>query len=216
MQKFIFLAITFFFFGTVFGQSIEKTWQFQNTKDENGLSAIKTNPETNYLKLENGLFEYQMAEVDSLKSNGDYIFQNNLLLLFFNNPNDSIRRFRVTQVTDSTLALSENNFQHQLKVPSDKTITALESDSKSSEIIPSQGFSMQSLWRGILGMVSLIIIAFLFSSNKKAISWKTVGIGLAFQLLIAIGVLKVNFIKNIFEIYWPTFYQCFGLHTSRK
>ncbi len=69
----------------------------------------------------------------------------------------------------------------------------------STPIIPSQGFSIDSLWRGVLGMVSLIFIAFLFSSNRKAINWKIVGIGLAFQLLIAIGVLKVEFIKTIFE-----------------
>ncbi len=68
-----------------------------------------------------------------------------------------------------------------------------------SEIIPSQGFSFNNLWRGILGMISLIVIAFLFSSNKKNIDWKTVGIGLSAQLLIAIGVLKVTFIQNIFE-----------------
>ena len=37
------------------------------------------------------------------------------------------------------------------------------------------------------------------TSNRKAIDWKIVGIGLAFQLLIAIGVLKVEFIKSIFE-----------------
>ncbi|GAA4894115.1 nucleoside transporter [Flaviramulus aquimarinus] len=66
-------------------------------------------------------------------------------------------------------------------------------------IIPSQGFSISSLWRGVLGMVTLIVVAFLFSSNRRAIDWKIVGIGLAFQLLIAIGVLKVEFIKTIFE-----------------
>ncbi|WP_439130248.1 NupC/NupG family nucleoside CNT transporter [Polaribacter sp.] len=68
-----------------------------------------------------------------------------------------------------------------------------------SEILPSQGFSIHSLWRGILGMAVLILIAFLFSSNKKAIDWKKVSIGLSLQLLIAIGVLKVKFIQAIFE-----------------
>ena len=68
-----------------------------------------------------------------------------------------------------------------------------------NEIIPSQGFSFNSLWRGVLGMVSLVFIAFLFSNNKKAIDWKVVGLGLGFQLLIAIGVLKIPFIQNIFE-----------------
>lgn len=68
-----------------------------------------------------------------------------------------------------------------------------------SEIIPSQGFSLSNLWRGVLGMVFLIFIAFLFSSNKKNIDWKTVGIGLTAQLLIAVGVLKVAFVQGVFE-----------------
>jgi CNT family concentrative nucleoside transporter len=68
-----------------------------------------------------------------------------------------------------------------------------------AEIIPSQGFSLNSLWRGILGMFVLLLIAFLFSNNRKVIDWKKVAIGLALQLLIAVGVLKVKFIQKIFE-----------------
>lgn len=68
-----------------------------------------------------------------------------------------------------------------------------------SSIIPSQGFSIHSLWRGVLGMVTLVFIAFLFSSNRKAINWRTVVIGLSAQLLLAIGVLKVSFIQATFE-----------------
>ncbi|AUP78782.1 NupC/NupG family nucleoside CNT transporter [Flavivirga eckloniae] len=83
----------------------------------------------------------------------------------------------------------ENTSTEQEQTASTSTVT----------IIPSQGFSINSLWRGILGMVCLVFLAFLFSSNRRAINWKIVGIGLAFQLLIAIGVLKVEFIKNIFE-----------------
>lgn len=67
------------------------------------------------------------------------------------------------------------------------------------ELIPNQGFSINSLWRGALGMAVLIFISFLFSSNRRAINWRTVGIGLSLQLLIAIGVLKVPFIKLVFE-----------------
>ncbi len=199
MRKFTLVAIALLFFGTIFGQSIEKPWQFSEVKDQNGLSIVNINPEKDYLKLKNGSFEYQLSPIDSLKSSGDYIFQNNLLVLFFNNPNDSIRRFRVSQITDSTLSLSDKNLVYQLKLPSVQTAATPQTAVKSSEIIPSQGFSMQSLWRGILGMISLLVIAFLFSANRKAINWKTVGIGLAFQLLIAIGVLKVGFIKNAFE-----------------
>ena len=68
-----------------------------------------------------------------------------------------------------------------------------------SIIIPSQGFSMTTLWKGILGIVFLFFLAFMFSSNKRAINWKTVGIGLSIQLLIAVGVLKIPVIMAIFE-----------------
>ncbi len=66
-------------------------------------------------------------------------------------------------------------------------------------INPSAGISIQSVLRGVLGMISLLVIAYAFSSNRRAIQWKTVGIGLGIQLLIAIGVLKVAFIQKGFE-----------------
>ncbi|MBK7805877.1 MAG: Na+ dependent nucleoside transporter [Saprospiraceae bacterium] len=56
-----------------------------------------------------------------------------------------------------------------------------------------------NIGRGLLGMTVLIAIGYLFSSNRKAINWKTVGIGLGAQLVLALGVLKVPFIKSIFE-----------------
>lgn len=67
------------------------------------------------------------------------------------------------------------------------------------DLIPNQGFTLQGLFRGILGMAVLVLISFLCSANKKAIQWKTVGIGLGIQLLIAIGVLKIPFVKIVFE-----------------
>jgi CNT family concentrative nucleoside transporter len=48
-------------------------------------------------------------------------------------------------------------------------------------------------------MASLVFIAYLFSSNRKAISWKVVAIGLGMQLILAIGVLYIPFVQAIFE-----------------
>lgn len=81
--------------------------------------------------------------------------------------------------------------------PSD--IFAQSTDPIQNEILPMEGFSFNSLIRGLIGLVSLLLISFLFSQNRKGINWRTVGIGLAFQVVIAIGVLKVPFIQNIFE-----------------
>ncbi len=68
-----------------------------------------------------------------------------------------------------------------------------------NELIASQGISFTSISRGIIGMISLIAIAYIFSSDRKNISWKVVGIGLLMQLIIAVGVLYVPAIKGIFE-----------------
>jgi CNT family concentrative nucleoside transporter len=121
-------------------------------------------------------------------------------VFYYNQPNDTIRRYKIKEHTDSTLVFSENEVDYRfIATKQIKEITAVDSKNLDDTIVSSAGFSMQSLWRGVLGMISLIILAFLFSSNKKAINWKTVGLGLAFQLIIAIGVLKVTFVQKIFE-----------------
>ncbi len=98
-------------------------------------------------------------------------------------------------ISSSSIAQT-TSLQDSLKTAIDSTII---NDMGPSEIIENQGFSINSLWRGMLGMGVLILISFLFSSNRKAINWKTVGIGLALQLLIAIGVLKVPIVQLIFD-----------------
>lgn len=67
------------------------------------------------------------------------------------------------------------------------------------EIKRSKGFNAVTILRGILGIFVLVLISFIFSSNRRAIDWKIVGIGLLFQLLLAIGVLYVPFIAAIFD-----------------
>lgn len=65
--------------------------------------------------------------------------------------------------------------------------------------------SLMSVLRGILGIVSLLAIAWLFSRDRKAISWKVVGIGLALQLMLAVGILYVPFVQAIFEFFGKIF-----------
>ena len=42
-------------------------------------------------------------------------------------------------------------------------------------------------------------IAYLLSNNKKRIDWKTIIIGLSSQLIIAVAVLKIEFVRMVFE-----------------
>ena len=67
------------------------------------------------------------------------------------------------------------------------------------EIIPHEGISIISVVRGVIGMCSIILIAYLLSNNKKKIDWKTIIIGLSSQLIIAVAVLKIEFVRMVFE-----------------
>ena len=73
------------------------------------------------------------------------------------------------------------------------------------EVLFDQGFSLRNLFRGLLGMLSLIAIAWVFSANRKAISWKVVGIGLAIQLMLAFSILQVPPVQYFFELVGKVF-----------
>lgn len=59
--------------------------------------------------------------------------------------------------------------------------------------------NFMSLIRGLLGMIVLIGIAYLFSSNRKSISWKLVGIGLTIQIGLALSIIYIPFVEKIFD-----------------
>ena len=50
--------------------------------------------------------------------------------------------------------------------------------------------SFVSIFRGIIGIAVVILIAFLFSEKKSKIPWKIVGIGLLFQIVLAFLILN--------------------------
>lgn len=71
-----------------------------------------------------------------------------------------------------------------------------------SNVLPSHqenGISLTSIFRGLLGMLFLIFISFLLSTNRKAISWRVVGIGLTLQVALALGVLYIPAVQLFFE-----------------
>lgn len=195
-QFFKVLLAIFIGLSSITAQELEKTWESPSPK-----STYHT------LEFEKGEFNFSSNSQENLQ--GDYMYQNNLLVLYHNDSLNSIKRYKITELTDSTLVFSGNEMRFNLKALNKEAAVAV-TEAKSDTIIPNQGFSVTSLWRGILGMVTLIFIAFLFSSNRRAINWKIVGIGLLFQLIIAIGVLKVDFVKSVFEYVGQGFIAILG------
>ena len=68
-----------------------------------------------------------------------------------------------------------------------------------TEVIPSAGLEIQGIMRGLIAIIVLLTIAVACSSDRKKIPWKTVGIGLLIQLTLAIGILRVGWVQQIFE-----------------
>jgi len=60
-------------------------------------------------------------------------------------------------------------------------------------------FSFITLLRGLLGMAVLVVLAWLFSTNRKAVDWVVVGKGLAIQLILALSILYIPFVADIFD-----------------
>lgn len=85
-----------------------------------------------------------------------------------------------------------------------ENVPAAESESTKSNLLLSASdkkgaFSIMTIIRGILGMLALVGICYIFSSNRRAISWKVVATGLLLQVVLALGVLYIPFIQGFFE-----------------
>lgn len=222
------LFITIFFVGhsTILAQdsiTVNKKIDSLHTLIKEDLSTVLYDTKINNWQLsEHIIYEKYPDSIQSkinftkgkeflnLDINGEYVsilnnnfnkgvwLQNNNLLVFKQKVPTAVDiYYEIIEQNETLLKLKKGNVV--LFYVSESHPNFLVNKAPTDSIIESQGFSVTSLWRGLIGMLSLILIAFLFSSNRKGINWKTVGLGLSFQLVIAICVLKVNFIKNLFE-----------------
>ncbi|WP_434036997.1 NupC/NupG family nucleoside CNT transporter [Formosa sp. 4Alg 33] len=200
MKQFLF-AIAFIFSGLFISaqaQSIEKLWQLEQLESTTKDSTQTANKTLESLNLEDGEFDITFKDQDSITASGNYMLQNNLLVFYYNTPRDDIQHYKISELTDSTLVFSELENTYSFKTSLAVSPSAI-ATAKTDSIIPSQGFSTSSLLRGLLGMLVLLVICYLLSTNRKAINWKTIGAGLSAQAILAIGVLKIEFVQDAFE-----------------
>ncbi|MBY5957297.1 Na+ dependent nucleoside transporter [Membranicola marinus] len=60
--------------------------------------------------------------------------------------------------------------------------------------------TFEDLYRGLIGMIFLLFICYLFSRNRKNINWRLVIAGIFLQIILAILILQVPFVRTFFEI----------------
>src|SRR5690554_1211161 len=102
------------------------------------------------------------------------------------------------QTTDPIQPRKENIHIDSTPSPADTSVVLL---SQKRE----KPYSMTTLFRGLLGMADLVALGFLMSSDRKNIPWATVLTGLAIQVILAIGVLYVPFVRTLFEFFGQIF-----------
>ena len=59
--------------------------------------------------------------------------------------------------------------------------------------------SIIGVLKGLMGMAVLIGVAYIFSTDRKKVDWRLVGMGLLIQLLLAVAIIKVPIIAAGFE-----------------
>lgn len=58
---------------------------------------------------------------------------------------------------------------------------------------------LNNIIRGLIGVFSLLFIAFLFSRNRRAINWQLVATGIGLQIIFAFAIIKINVVYVIFK-----------------
>jgi len=191
MKKYLIIFLNLLLITSLFAEedvtdwtNYSSKWFFSEINSEK--SSNKEFNNKDYLLInDNNTFEYIISK-KNLFAKGTYSWNLTETSLIFNYsiPSDTTREY-IIDYNEDKLILSENNVSFVF--------------SKNPIITKNKSTLINKLFRGLVGLISLILIAFMFSKNKKNINWKLVVKGLLIQLLLAILILKVPFIQNIFE-----------------
>lgn len=200
MRKLL-LLLSILLVSTLQAQNIEGTWTVDKKKSDGLETSL---PTIDALYLEADVFSF--IHDNNLIGEGTFEWDGKDLSLQQLFPEEATYLWHTNTLDSLSWNLHSDGLE-LLLLKETSTIAIAEPSVEEGKLIPSMGFSFTSIWRGMLGIVSLLLIAILFSSNRRAINWKTVGIGVSFQLAIAIGVLKVPFVQSIFEGMGQVFIQ---------
>ena len=188
MKKY-FLFIFLFFTSLSFSQEIIGTWDFDYILADSieSVENLKPISDGDLMQInEDGSFYYEIADAD-LIADGTWYLEGSNLSFNYTLPKEMTRFYQIS-ISENSLILNENSVNYAFT----KSEIILE------EIVTS-GITINSISRGILGIISLLLIAFLFSRNRKGIDWMLVAKGLGIQIVFALLILKVSFVSSSFE-----------------
>ena len=167
-----------------YSEDISGRWNFLSILAdtiENGENLKKISKE-DFMEINpDGSFNYKIKE-ENIIANGNWELTENNLSLHYILPENRTRNYQITH-NETKLILHEYGVNYTFR----------------KQILTPTGITPKSIIRGIIGLIALLLITFLFSRNKKEINWPLVGKGLGIQMIFAILILKVPFISLSFE-----------------
>ena len=167
-------------------ENIFGTWSFEAIFHEkfDKTENLKPIGPKDFLKINlDNSFEYKIDSLE-LEAKGNFTIENDVLVLNYTSPKDTKRLYKFS-IQKDRMTLNENNIIFEFKKIQKNWIN--------------------DIFRGILGLASLVLLLFAFSRNKGSVKWGLVFKGIIIQILFAICILKVPVIMNIFEYVSKTF-----------
>ena len=167
-------------------ENIFGTWSFEAVVHEKSYKTENLKPigPKDFLKINlDNSFEYKIDSLE-LEAKGNFTIENDILVLNYTSPKDTIRSYKLS-IQKDRMTLYENDIIFEFKKIQKNWIN--------------------DIFRGILGLASLVLLLFAFSRNKGSVKWGLVFKGIIIQILFAICILKVPVIMNIFEYVSKTF-----------
>ena len=188
MKKYLFIFINLVFVFSLLAKddaivwtNYSSKWFFSEIKSKNS-SNIEFNKKDYLLINDNNTFEYYISN-KNLFAKGSWEINENNFVFNYILPEDTTREY-IIDYTEDKLILIENNVNY-IFAKNQKT-------TKNQPIL-------NKILRGILGLISLIFLAFIFSRDRKNINWALVAKGLGIQIIFALLILKIPLIYNVFD-----------------
>ena len=188
-KHFLLLTLILGIFSTTFAQNIIGIWQFNSITNLQGDTLVEIT-KNDFMEIKaDGTFHYELTAKDYLIAEGTWEETNNEICYNYLSPTDTLRCY-TSQLIGNTLILNEGNTNFSF-AKHESSLTEIEEKNTESRL--------WNVFRGIVGLVTLLLIAVLCSKNRKRINWELVFKGLLIQFIFAVGILKVPFVESIFE-----------------
>lgn len=168
---------------------VEGSYSFSSIKNDSGLSLLPIAEGDSIRISTDSTFSYFLLAKDSLFAEGTWVQKEGALEFTYTRPADTVRTYQITTLDDTSLIIKEGVVNYAFSRP-DVFVR-----SEKVEF----NFSLNHIGRGLMGMMVLIVIGYIFSTSRRDINWRQIGVGLGLQFLIAYGVLHVEWVQDMFS-----------------